>query len=276
LKATHVPLILDKILKIGSNSLVQLRDVEKLENLRLRLTLFSDRQWSDFVSKVQNFRPFSSDQSSNSNSPALPPPPPPIGLKQKKIRIDLEESLDAKLISLTSARPPYPSEILEDFLYLGGMQTAEDRRALADLNITRIVNMTSEHINPFMNDSSLRYLHFPIDDKPDTQIEQFFDPCFLFIDEAKREQKRCLVHCAMGISRSATIVLYYVMRSQRLPLKHAYDVVSAMRPYINPNVGFLRQLQNAEEALGFQVKTEIVTDDENPRKIPTLIIAERK
>lgn len=52
---------------------------------------------------------------------------------------------------------------------------------------------------------------------------------------------RILVHCAVGVSRSATLVLAYLMLYHRLTLVEAIKKVKDHRGII-PNRGFLRQL----------------------------------
>lgn len=52
---------------------------------------------------------------------------------------------------------------------------------------------------------------------------------------------KILVHCAVGVSRSATLVLAYLMLYHRLTLVEAIKKVKDHRGII-PNRGFLRQL----------------------------------
>lgn len=52
---------------------------------------------------------------------------------------------------------------------------------------------------------------------------------------------RILVHCAVGVSRSATLVLAYLMLYHSLTLVEAIKKVKDHRGII-PNRGFLRQL----------------------------------
>lgn len=59
---------------------------------------------------------------------------------------------------------------------------------------------------------------------------------------------RVLVHCAMGVSRSATIVLAFLMIFENMTLVDAIQTVQAHRD-ICPNSGFLRQLQVLDNRL---------------------------
>ncbi|XP_040591898.1 dual specificity protein phosphatase 13 isoform X4 [Mesocricetus auratus] len=59
---------------------------------------------------------------------------------------------------------------------------------------------------------------------------------------------RVLVHCAMGVSRSATVVLAFLMIFENMTLVDAIQTVQAHRD-ICPNSGFLRQLQVLDNRL---------------------------
>lgn len=59
---------------------------------------------------------------------------------------------------------------------------------------------------------------------------------------------RVFVHCLMGVSRSATLVLAFLMIVEGLTLQEA---VAAVRPHrdICPNPGFLQQLRSLDMSL---------------------------
>ena len=60
---------------------------------------------------------------------------------------------------------------------------------------------------------------------------------------------RCL---PAGMSRSVTIVTAYLMKSKGWDLRYALGHVKAKRPIAQPNLGFLRQLQEYESALQWE------------------------
>ena len=51
-----------------------------------------------------------------------------------------------------------------------------------------------------------------------------------------------LVHCYAGISRSATIVISYLMKEHGMSLQAATQLTRSKRWFINPNPGFVKQL----------------------------------
>tara|TARA_R110002050_G_scaffold123316_2_gene242060 strand:- start:142 stop:1404 length:1263 start_codon:yes stop_codon:yes gene_type:complete len=193
------------------------------------------------------------------SGPPPPPPPPPEKIVAKKkafALVDVESSHEELLMEATRTHV-YPSEVVEDFLFLGGLQCAEDREVLRRLNITRILNMTSEHVNPFLDDPDLTYCHLPIDDSPDKDISSLFESGFNFLKDSKAAGTKVLVHCAMGISRSATITIYFLMREHRWTLKQAFECVYDERPFINPNKGFIQQLLQFEKTIGASPPTVV-------------------
>lgn len=51
-----------------------------------------------------------------------------------------------------------------------------------------------------------------------------------------------LVHCFAGVSRSATIVIAYLMQEFGMGYTEATQYVRKQRYFINPNEGFKKQL----------------------------------
>lgn len=47
----------------------------------------------------------------------------------------------------------------------------------------------------------------------------------------------------MGISRSATVVIAYIMKKFQYNFYQAFDFVKQKRPFIRPNIGFSQQLE---------------------------------
>ncbi|KAJ6538145.1 protein-tyrosine phosphatase-like protein [Mycena capillaripes] len=88
-------------------------------------------------------------------------------------------------------------------------------------------------------------MQIPVVDWPDTKIMAHFKEANAFIDAARvTAQAGVLVHCQLGVSRSATIVAAYLMTSH--PPLHddsaALAFLRSQRPIVQPNGGFLAQL----------------------------------
>ena len=74
---------------------------------------------------------------------------------------------------------------------------------------------------------------------------KYFGECFDFI----KGEDKVLVHCSQGASRSATIVIAYLMWSKKMPYKEALEFVKKKRSVIRPNPGFKAQLELFEKEL---------------------------
>jgi protein-tyrosine phosphatase len=94
-----------------------------------------------------------------------------------------------------------------------------------------------------------KYKILYLDDAPDENILIWFKEAFDFINEAINNKGKVYVHCAMGISRSASVVIGYLMYVNKLTYDDAFEFVYNKRKQICPNKGFVKQLQEFEEML---------------------------
>lgn len=162
--------------------------------------------------------------------------------------------IDAGVLQSGANQVTYPNEIVEDFLYLGNMWQAGCKQVIDHLHITHVVNATLDVGNVFEADG-VKYHEVKLRDAPDADIAQFFDSTFAFISEAKRSCDaqgrpcRVLVHCTQGISRSATLVIMYVMRAYDWSLAQAFNFTRSGRGVVMPNDGFVRALMAEERRL---------------------------
>ena len=86
------------------------------------------------------------------------------------------------------------------------------------------------------------YLKLPLFDLPDQDIISYFPKTFEFIDEGRKEG--CVfIHCNAGVSRAASFIIGYMMRTEKKDYQTVYDHVRSIRSAIRPNYGFRLQLQ---------------------------------
>jgi protein-tyrosine phosphatase len=57
------------------------------------------------------------------------------------------------------------------------------------------------------------------------------------------------VHCQAGVSRSATIVIAYLMHQRGMTLMEAFQHVRSLRSIVAPNLSFMGQLLAFEQTL---------------------------
>ena len=87
-----------------------------------------------------------------------------------------------------------------------------------------------------------------VDDKPGVDISSSFEACNKFIEAARLRGERVLVHCFEGRSRSATLVVQYLMQCQHMDLRTAFKLVKGVRPHVNPNAGCVTRRRCAPHA----------------------------
>lgn len=91
--------------------------------------------------------------------------------------------------------------------------------------------------------TSVKYFSFTVEDSLADNISDFFAPCIHFLDTVfQNPTHKVLVHCAMGISRSPTIVAVYLMARMGRSLDEALKFIESRRVIIEPNTNFISQL----------------------------------
>ncbi|XP_019601564.2 dual specificity protein phosphatase 13B isoform X4 [Rhinolophus sinicus] len=144
-------------------------------------------------------------------------------------------------------------------LFLGDAYAARDKSKLLQLGITHVVNVAAGKFqvdtgDKFYRGMPLEYYGVEADDNPFFDLSVHFLPVARYIRTALSvPQGRVLVHCAMGVSRSATVVLAFLMIYENMTLEEAIQTVQAHRA-ICPNSGFLRQLQVLDNRLGRETR----------------------
>lgn len=130
------------------------------------------------------------------------------------------------------------TEIVKGKLYLGNVYDANDLSFLEANNIDTIITV-AHHCN-ISNaiKTTRRVFQYDIVDFFDEDILKYFGELTNLIET----EKCVLVHCVAGISRSATIVLAYLMTTYNMTLLEAFRFVKTRRPIINPNGSFIKQL----------------------------------
>ncbi len=143
----------------------------------------------------------------------------------------------------------FASEIIPNFLYLGSANNANNESEILHLRIDHIVNMAEEvecHDRIKEHIPTENYLKLGIGDTIYDNIFPLLEESLSFIDKVKEKNGKVLVHCNMGISRSSTIVIAYLMKYYKLKYEDCYAWVRQWRSFANPNRAFVQQLKNFE------------------------------
>uniref|UniRef100_V9L844 Dual specificity protein phosphatase 19-like protein n=1 Tax=Callorhinchus milii TaxID=7868 RepID=V9L844_CALMI len=131
--------------------------------------------------------------------------------------------------------------VVKPWLLLSSQDVAQDYETLKKFKISHILNVGYGIENAFPD--VFTYKSISILDLPETRITSYFQECFSFIDQARTKDGVVLVHCNAGVSRSASIVIGYLMKVAGLSFEDAFSLVKNARPASNPNAGFNEQLR---------------------------------
>lgn len=133
-----------------------------------------------------------------------------------------------------------PTHIV-DGVYLGNAYNASNTNTINKYNIKSIVNVTCEIPNYYEN-AGIEYYNIEILDNNENNFTKYqFDNVMNFMENAKCN---ILVHCYMGSSRSATIIVLYLMRKYKYSLEDAIEFVRNKRDIVNINKNFVQNLEH--------------------------------
>jgi protein-tyrosine phosphatase len=149
------------------------------------------------------------------------------------------------------------TEVIDD-LYISGL---ESHTSILTKGIRSVINISSEcpvqDLGPTVD-----YQKISIPDLPTTSIQPYFDRLADRIDRNLQQGIKTLVHCYVGRSRSATIILglflysredcrnfvffilAYLMKHKQMSLREAFYYLRSRRPIVGPNFGFIKQVIN--------------------------------
>lgn len=100
------------------------------------------------------------------------------------------------------------------------------------LGITCVINAAPELPDTPLSitgDSRPVYRQVPVLDKSDINIGDYFDEVADLIEEIRQKNGKTMVHCVAGVSRSASLVLAYLMKHMKMSLKDAFELVRTAR-----------------------------------------------
>ncbi|KAG0370404.1 Dual specificity protein phosphatase 10 [Gamsiella multidivaricata] len=166
-------------------------------------------------------------------------------------------------------------------LYLGAEHNAMDVNTLSRLGITAVLNVAIEissasqqqyelpsptaadkkitviggdKIVKTMHGGSIHYKNLSWTHHQ-RNLQSEFPMAFAFIEDVKSMGGKVLVHCQLGVSRSASLVIAYVMKTLQLSLTDAYEYVKSHSSVISPNMSLMYQLAEFGKSLNKSTAT---------------------
>lgn len=121
---------------------------------------------------------------------------------------------------------------------------AENLELLKKLNVSAVLTVAKDvDIKYDEKQDQVKYHQvYEIIDEEKEDISQFFEGSYNFIEKHIKE-RNVLLHCAAGLSRSASCVIAYLMRKYGLTFDEAHKYLQVKRNLFGgPNDGFIKQL----------------------------------
>ncbi|KAM2033059.1 hypothetical protein ACFX1T_015004 [Malus domestica] len=174
-----------------------------------------------------------------------------------ELKVRLEHILERIALISGAANTERPSRVTS-CMFIGGALAARSVFTLQRLEITHVLCLCSNEIG--QADSQFpdlfEYKNFAICDNDDTNISTIFDEAIGFIDRVEQKRGKVLVHCFEGKSRSATLVLAYLMLRKNCTLLEAWTSLKQVHRRAQPNDGFAKILVDLDKKLHGRVSME--------------------
>jgi protein-tyrosine phosphatase len=124
---------------------------------------------------------------------------------------------------------------ITSYLMLGAQPERRDLPALRRAGIAAVLSVRDDDPRPVDHYRRLgfAFCQVPVPDFTTPSVEQLA-ACCAFIDEQRLAGHAVLVHCALGVQRSATICLAYLMREGRSQ-EIALELLRERRPCVGPS-----------------------------------------
>ncbi|KAJ7765747.1 protein-tyrosine phosphatase-like protein [Mycena metata] len=132
---------------------------------------------------------------------------------------------------------PSVDEVLKDQVFLGNLAASECAETKRNLGITHIISVCLDSASTGRN-----HLVIPVDDSEYADLLIHLPNACRFIEDALENGGRVLVHCVMSISRSPTVLAAYLIKTRSLTTDAAISFIQEYRPCVQPNYGFVKQL----------------------------------
>lgn len=142
---------------------------------------------------------------------------------------------------MKSASKKTPDQIYKK-LYLGNKKHSQDKSYLKKKGITSIIEISHKK-QEIKFPKDFTYYQFIFNDKENVNLEDHLYPILKVLEE---ETKKGIVfiHCLKGVSRSASVVIAFLILKKGLTFEVAFDYVRSKRFCINPNSSFLNTLKS--------------------------------
>jgi protein-tyrosine phosphatase len=136
-----------------------------------------------------------------------------------------------------------PINQIDNLLWIGNASAAQNVDLLREKGIQNVLCVHPAPHGPEFD--GIRRLIVPFGDlETENILDSILEQCLTYIDSCITRGESVMVHCQAGVSRSGSIVVAYVMRSNDWHFDQALRYCTVKRPCIWPNPGFEKQLRH--------------------------------
>jgi dual specificity phosphatase 12 len=144
-------------------------------------------------------------------------------------------------------------------LFISNWQVSNNIDEIKRNNIQAVITIETQpksvKIIEYYQKNNIDFLYLKLPDALEANISQYFDISFDFIDAHVRRKQNVLIHCWAGVSRSATLILNYILKKTIIKngknnpcikclTTNILQYMRSKRSIINPNPGFMNQIMN--------------------------------
>ncbi|KAJ7272427.1 protein-tyrosine phosphatase-like protein [Mycena rebaudengoi] len=161
------------------------------------------------------------------------------------------DEIEAMATPMHLILPPMPAQFdtavaASGALYLGSLAAVLEYSVLREHRITHVIQVLEEPWTPPVEESGFVCYRIAIEDIASASISPHLTDACDYIRKALLMDGNVLVHCHQGVSRSASIVIAYLIRERHMSYDAAFDLVKTKRCCVRPNPGFVQALREWE------------------------------
>ena len=136
--------------------------------------------------------------------------------------------------------------------WLGNYKAAQNINVLLENNIDHVYSVISfkslDSLKQKYEVNNIEHKHLAIEDDLNTNITKHLDQSVEYIEKTL-EKGNLLIHCQQGMSRSASMIIAYLIKNDNCDYYKAYYWQKTKRSTVAPNYKFVEQLRNYHKNL---------------------------
>merc|ERR550534_2021514 len=130
-------------------------------------------------------------------------------------------------------------------LWIGSYDNATNEQELEKNGITHILCLigSKAHID------WVNHKQYPMHDDGKSDVKKVLNDVYDFMIDGQKGSNKLLVHCQSGQNRSAVVIISFLMMKSNKTLWRAHRELKKVRPIVQVNVLYAKQLLELEEEL---------------------------